>query len=826
VSLDASPPTAPLDEPLPLLLEDPLLLLLLDDPLLPLLLPVEDPLDDPLLPLEPPPSPPPSWLLVAELSSPQAAKADAPAQATKASAKAGHRNDENRRMPIFALRLRSMAMALLSPATRLFLVAESDCSRGPRLSCRSGRSRVATLLVGSLNRPMRGRARGELGCHLERSVISVATHHERTAAKGIVMNRSVERHEFQAEVSQLLDLMVHSLYSDKDIFLRELISNASDALDKLRFEQLTKTDLGMSGELYIRIEPDRDKRTLSIIDNGIGMTRDDVIKNIGTIAKSGTKEFLTAVKDAQRKEVPPELIGQFGVGFYSAFMVAQKVALLTRRAGESKATLWESAGDGTYSISESEREQPGTTVTLHLKPEDVEQGLPDFTSDHVIRAIVKRYSDFVAYPIRMKTWRAKAGKSSEAKVFEDETLNSMKAMWDRPRGEVTESEYNEFYRHISHDWNEPLRSIPIKMEGIIEAYALLYVPSKAPFDLYSPEMKRGVQLYVKRIFVMDECKDLMPSYLRFIKGVVDAHDLSLNVSREILQKDRQIQVIRKQLIKKVLATLEEMKHESMREYLEFWAQFGPVLKEGLLGQDVEEREKILTLLLAGSTADASQLTSLEQYVDRMKQGQDAIYVLTGVSKEAVARSPLLETFAEKGYEVLLFSDPIDELWLERAPRFREKSLQPIGRGEIRLGSDEDRKKATEVLEEKQREYGDLLACIRVYLQDEIKEVRLSSRLTSSPACLVGDEHDMSPRMQKMLEQFGQKPQKVKRALELNPNHVLIAKLRAIFEENKEDPRLKLYAELLLGQAHLADSGELPDPAAFARLLADVMLRAV
>jgi molecular chaperone HtpG len=639
------------------------------------------------------------------------------------------------------------------------------------------------------------------------------------------MSQQVQRHQFQAEVTQLLDLMVHSLYSSKDIFLRELISNASDALDKLRFEQLTKAELAAGGELHIRLDADREKRTLAIIDNGVGMTRDEVITNIGTIAKSGTKEFLAAVKSAQGKEIPPELIGQFGVGFYSAFMVADTITVLTRRAGQDKATLWESTGDGSYSIREADRDQSGTTVTLHLKPVDNDQGLRDYTSESVIKEIVKRYSDFVAYPIRMQHWRKKNEGSSEVKVLEDETLNSMKAIWDRPKGEVSDNEYREFYRHISHDWTDPLRTIPVKMEGTLEAYALLYLPSKAPFDLYSQEMKRGVQLYVKRVFVMDECKDLMPAHLRFVKGVVDAHDLSLNVSREILQKDRQIQVIRKQLVKKVLATLEEMKREEPDQYLQFWAEFGPVLKEGLLADDVAHKDKLLDLVMTGSTAHVSELTSLDQYVARMKEEQDAIYFLTGPSKESAAKSPLLEAFVERGYEVLLFSDPIDELWLERAPKYKDKPLQSVGRGDVKVGSPDDRKKKAEALDQKQKEYGDLLACLRIHLQDEIKEVRFSSRLTSSPVCLVGDEHDMSPRMQKILQQLGQKPEKVMRILELNPNHALIPKLQAIFTENKADQRLKLFADLLLGQAHLAESGQLPDPAAFSGLLAEVMLRA-
>lgn len=649
------------------------------------------------------------------------------------------------------------------------------------------------------------------------------------------MSKQVEQHEFQAEVKQLLDLMVHSLYSNKDIALRELISNASDALDKLRHEQLTHPELACDGELHVRLETKAEPRTLTIIDNGIGMSRDEVIKNVGTIAKSGTKEFLTAVKNAQRQDATPELIGQFGVGFYSAFMVADKVTLLTRRAGETGATLWESTGDGTYTLTEAERPFPGTTVTLHLKAEDAEQGLRDLADEYVVREIVKRYSDFVAYPIRMLVedhdTSSPEGTDADDKdaetpkevKFKDETLNSMKAIWDRPKSEVTETEYKEFYRHISHDWTDPLRTLPIKMEGTVEAYSLLYIPAKAPFDLYTTEMKRGLQLYVKRVFVMDECKELMPSHLRFIKGVVDAHDLSLNVSREILQQDRQIQIIRKQLVKKVMAALEEMKRDQAADYRAFWDNFGPVLKEGLLGFGTDDHEKILDQVLAPSTFNPSEMTSLQDYVGRMKEGQEVIYFLTGNSKDGVAKSPLLETFVDKGYEVMLFSDNIDELWLERAPSFKGKKFQSIGRGEVKLGSEEERKKADEALEERQRELSDLLACVRVHLQDEVKEVRLSNRLTSSPACLVADEHDMSSRMQKMMEQLGQKAPKQKPILELNPEHVLIPKLQSIFGESRDDARLKLYAELMLGQAHLADSGQVPDPAAFSKVLADVMM---
>ncbi len=619
------------------------------------------------------------------------------------------------------------------------------------------------------------------------------------------MQSVVERHEFQAEVKQLLDLMIHSLYSDKDIFLRELISNASDALDKCRFEQLTNPEHAAAADLQIAIAADATERTLSISDNGIGMSREEVVANIGTIARSGTREFL-AKADARDK---PELIGQFGVGFYSAFMVADRIALVTRRLGQTTATRWESSGDGTYSISETERDAPGTTITLHLKPADPEHGMRDYTTPQVIKDIVKRFSDFVAYPIKLG----------------DETVNSMKAIWDRPKSEVTEDEYREFYRHISHDWTPPLRTIPVKMEGTLEAYALLYVPAKAAFDLYSPEMKRGLQLYVKRVFVMDECRELMPPHLRFIKGVVDAHDLSLNVSREILQKDRQIPIIRKQLVKKVLATLEELKTEHFDDYLGFWTNFGPVLKEGLLAFEAQDTEKLMDLVISPSTASPN-MTSLADYVGRMKEGQDSIYFLSGASKEAVAKSPLLEQFVAQGYEVLLFSDPIDELWLERGPTYKDKPLVSIGRGEVKLGTDEEREKTAASLAAQVEEYGALLTSLRVALQEDVKEVRLSSRLTSSPACLVADEHDLTPRMQQMLAQMGQAAPKSKPILELNPKHDLLPKLKTILGTSSADPRLPLYAKLLLGQAHLADSGQLPDPAAFSQALADLMLRAV
>jgi molecular chaperone HtpG len=490
---------------------------------------------------------------------------------------------------------------------------------------------------------------------------------------------------------------------------------------------------------------------------------------------------------------------------------------VTRRAGEAGATRWESSGDGAYTVAPAEREIPGTTVTLTLKPADPEQGLHDYTAAPVLRRIVKRYSDFVGYPIRLHG-------SVAPKEGEDDTLNSMKAIWDRPKGEVSEQAYKEFYHHLSHDFSDPLCTIPVRLEGSIEAYALLYVPSKAPFDLYSPEMKRGLQLYVKRVFVMDECRELMPPYLRFVRGVVDAHDLSLNVSREILQKDRQIQIIRKQIVKRVLATLGDLRRDKPSEYRAFFAEFGPVLKEGFLATD-SDIDELLKLVLAKSTF-SDEGTSLEDYVARMKEGQDTIYFLAGPTQAAVAGSPVLERFTQKGVEVLLFSDPIDEVWLERAPSFQGKTLQSAARGDIKLGSEEEQKKESEVIEAKEKEYSDLLARLRVELQEEIKEVRLSSRLTSSAVCLVGDEHDMSPRVLRLLEQLGQSAPKAKRILELNPGHPLVEKLHGVFKANENDPRIARYAALLLGQAHLSESGELPDPVAFSKLVGELMLSGV
>ena len=630
-----------------------------------------------------------------------------------------------------------------------------------------------------------------------------------------------ERFEFQAEVKQLLDLMIHSLYSNTDVFLRELISNASDALDRLRFAGLTNSDLLPDDELGIALRIDPEERLLTVSDNGVGMSRDEVVRDIGTIAKSGTAEFLAALKEKQGKEVPPELIGQFGVGFYASFMAADRVTVLTRKAGEDAATRWESAGEGGFEVEETSRPTAGTDVTLQLKPAGGDGATADYADEWVLRQTVRKYSDFVAYPIRHEVAGAEKPEGG------DEPLNSMKAIWTRPASEVSEDEHKEFYKHISHDWNDPLLHVSTRIEGTFDATGLLYVPSVAPWDLYHREMAhRGIQLYVKRVFIMDECRELMPEYLRFVKGVVDAEDLSLNVSREMLQQDRQIEAIRKHLVKKVLETLADLMRTDFEKYLGFFAQFGPVLKEGMLDPR-EKRERVLDLVLCTSTAEEGKLTGVAEAVERMPDDQDVIYFLTGASLEAVANSPHLEAFKEKGTPVLLFTDRVDEIWLEQnPPEYKGKRWQSAGRGDVQFGTEEERKAAEEEREQEENAYGGLIARLRVALQDRVKEVRLSQRLTSSPACLVIEEGEIAPHIAEMLRQAGQEVPQTKPILEVNPSHPLLAKLKSLCEEDAEDPRVTEFSELLYDQALLAEGGRLDDPAAFSRRLADLMIRAL
>lgn len=644
------------------------------------------------------------------------------------------------------------------------------------------------------------------------------------------MNARVEQLEFQAEARQLLDLMVHSVYSNKDSFLRELISNASDALDKLRLEAFRNKELDVdTSDLRVEIDVDKDARTLTIRDNGIGMTRAEVVNLIGTLAKSGTAELrqqLREAKDAKNEAASEELIGQFGIGFYSSFMVADKVELLTRKAGESEATRWESSGEGTYTIEAVDSAPQGTSVTLHLKPEDAEDELHDYTSEWKIRGLVKKYSDFIAWPIRMEVERRQPATEEggeEAVTKEVETLNSMKALWARPKDEVSDEEYQEFYKHIAHAWDDPLEIIAMKAEGTFEYQALLFVPSHAPFDLFNRDAQTGIQLYVKRVFIMGDCDQLMPEYLRFVKGVVDAQDMSLNVSREILQQDRQIKAIRRRLTKKVLSTIKDIQSERPDDYRTFWTQFGRVVKEGLLS-DFDNRETLLEISSFASTHSEEEATTLAEYVQRMKEGQEQIYFATGETRQQILKSPHLEAFKAKGYEVLLLTDPVDEVWVGTVTEFDGKPLQSVAKGEVDLSAEGDESEAER--EEQQKEFADLLAWMKETLSEHVKEVRLSTRLTDSPACLITDAFGITPALARLYRASGQDVPVGKRILELNPNHPLVTGLRQAQHDRSDDASLAETAELLYGTALLAEGGALDDPARFAELLADRLARTV
>ncbi|MFD7550443.1 molecular chaperone HtpG [Streptomyces sp. NPDC059816] len=602
---------------------------------------------------------------------------------------------------------------------------------------------------------------------------------------------STETLEFQAEARQLLELMVHSIYSNKDIFLRELVSNASDALDKRRLAGL-KDEALRADDLHIAIEADAEARTLTVRDNGIGMSRDELVELIGTIAKSGTAETLRRLKENKESA---ELIGQFGVGFYSVFMVADRTTLLTRKAGQEKGVRWESTGDGTYTVETVENAPEGTSVCVHLRPADEEDALYDYTDERKIREIIKRYSDFISFPVRLG----------------DETLNSMKALWARPRAEVSDEEYQEFYRHISHDWTDPLDIIQMRAEGTFEYEALLFLPSRAPHDLYQRDTRHGLQLYVKRVFILDNSRELLPDHLRFVKGVVDAADLSLNISREILQQDRHIQLIRRRLAKKVLASVKDLMNKDAEKYRTFWREFGPVVKEGLLDAS-EDHRAILDLASFTSTA-GDEPTTLADYLARMPEGQDKIYFMTGQSRAQVENSPHLEAFRAKGYEVLLLTDQVDEIWAEAVPDYRDTEFRSVTRGVLDLPSEE----------EPSPEQADAYAAVLTWLNetlDDVKDVRLTTRLTSSPACLVSDTDGLTPALEKMYKAMGQGLSPVKRILELNPQHPLVSGLRTAHEQRSDDPALSETAELLYGTALLAEGGDLTDPARFAALLAD------
>ncbi|MEU6536982.1 molecular chaperone HtpG [Streptomyces sp. NPDC047000] len=643
---------------------------------------------------------------------------------------------------------------------------------------------------------------------------------------------STETFEFQVEARQLLQLMIHSVYSNKDVFLREIVSNASDALDKLRLAVLRDDDLDAdTSDLHIEIELDPEARTLTVRDNGIGMSHDEVGKLIGTIANSGTAEFLKELEEAQDSAGAEQLIGQFGVGFYSGFMVADEMTLVTRKAGESGGTRWSSRGEGTYTLDPAGDAPQGTSVTLHLKPADPENQLHDYTSVWTVKEIVKRYSDFITWPIRLVPAPGAAAPDGEdgsgaasGAAAGPETLNSMKALWARPRDEVSDEEYHELYKHVSHDWRDPLETVRLQAEGTFEYQALLFLPAHAPHDLYTRDYRRGLQLYVKRVLIMEDCDALLPTHLRFVKGVVDAADLSLNVSREILQQDRHIRMIQRRLAKKVLSSVKDMMTNEPDKYRGFWREFGAVLKEGLLAGG-DDRDALLAVASFASTHSDDEPTTLRQYVERMKDGQDDIYYLTGESRQSIENSPHMEAFRARGLEVLLLTDPVDEVWVDVVGEAEGKRFRSVAKGEIELDA-QDGGPAGEEREKQAEEYADLLGWMKERLAGEVKDVRLSTRLTVSPACVVSDAGDLTPALENMYRAMGQEVPAAKRILELNPGHPLVSGLNRAYGEREDRTGLAETAELLHGLAVLAEGGRPGEPARFVQLVAERLGRTV
>jgi len=630
-----------------------------------------------------------------------------------------------------------------------------------------------------------------------------------------------QTHGFQAEVKQLLQLMIHSLYSNKEIFLRELVSNASDAADKLRFLALSDSSLyDNDGDLRVRISLDETAKTITISDNGIGMTRDEVISHLGTIAKSGTKEFFSQLSGEASKD--SQLIGQFGVGFYSAFIVADKVTVRTRKAGATadSAVEWESSGEGEYSLAPITKDSRGTDIILHLR-----EGETEFLSKWKVEGIVTKYSDHISIPVQM--WEegsaeseGEEGEKIAATEGHWKVVNKATALWMRDKSEVTETEYQEFYKHISHDWTEPLSWSHNKVEGNSNYTSLLYVPKKAPFDLWNREARHGLKLYVQRVFIMDDAEQFMPSYLRFIKGVLDSSDLPLNVSREILQDTKVTQSLRKGCTSRVLKMLEKMaKAEDQAEYQTFWNEFGQVMKEGP-AEDFANKDQIAKLLRFASTHNDSDIQNvgLEAYVSRMKESQDEIYYLVGDSYEAVKHSPHLEVLRKKGIEVLLLSDRIDEWLMQHLTDFDGKKLRSVAKGGLDLSKLDD-EATKQAQQETEQQFAAVAARFKVALGDQVKDVKVSHRLTDSPACIVTDEFDMSTQMMKLMESVGQKVPEVKPIFELNPEHQLVKHIADVQDES----RFKQWAEVIFEQALLAERGSLKNPASFVTRLNSLLL---
>ena len=639
--------------------------------------------------------------------------------------------------------------------------------------------------------------------------------------------------EFQAETKQLLDLMIHSIYTNKEIFLRELISNASDAIDKIRFESLTNHDLleGQS-DFEIFIVPDESTHTLTISDNGIGMTYDEVVENIGTIAKSGTKSFLEKLKEKETA-TDNELIGQFGVGFYSAFMVSDKVTLITRAPGQAKGVKWQSSGDGTYTIEEVEKETRGTSIIITLNDEftAADGSKENFLDRYTIENLIKKYSDYIRYPIKMNFIKEEKPKDEEGKVIEDapatqtvevRTLNSMTPLWTRNKNEISAEEYHTFYKNLFHDWEDPLKLIHSKAEGTVEYTSLLFIPSRAPFDLYNQKSSSGIRLYSKQIFIMDNCQDLLPEYLRFVKGLVDSPDFSLNISRELLQHSKQLKLIGKNLEKSVLKTLENLLANERPTYEKFWKEFGKALKVGAY-TDFQSRDKLKDLLLFSSSHATEELTTLHDYIERMSENQKVIYYATGKDRASVERLPQMELLKEKGIEVLYLYDQVDEFTIDALQEYKEKKFQSISRGELNL-DDIDSPEAKKDTEAILKENESLIKAIKEHLKGKIADVKISNRLKSSAVCLVSDDNGISLSMEQILSEMNNTMYKASRILELNPNHDVFTVLKDLHEATPDSEAFKDYCDLLYVQAMLIE-GLLPeDPISFANKVSNLMAR--
>ena len=642
-----------------------------------------------------------------------------------------------------------------------------------------------------------------------------------------------ETREFQAATKQLLDLMIHSIYTDRKIFLRELISNSSDAIDKLRFAALTNQDLleGQEANFEIYLVPDETTRTLTISDNGMGMTYDEVIENIGTIAKSGTKAFLEKMKESSSGA--DELIGQFGVGFYSAFMVAKQVTVMTRSPGQTNGVRWESTGDGTYTIEEFEKKSRGTTIILSLHDEHCSAEHPEenFMNRYTLENLVKKYSDYIRYPIKMNVMVSEKPRDEEDKIIPDEpaietvevrTLNSMVSLWTKNKNDITTEEYNEFYKNMFHDWEDPLEIVHSKVEGAVEYTTVLFIPAHAPFDFFQRESTSGIRLYSKNVFIMDNCKELLPEYLRFVRGLVDSSDFSLNISRELLQQSSQLKKVGKNLEKTILKTLENMVTKERPKYESFWKEYGKAIKTGVY-TDYQSRDKLQELLLFPTSRSADDLCTLAEYTQRMTEGQNVIYYATGKDHASVERLPQMELLKDKGIEVLYLFDRVDEFAIDALREYKGKKMQSISRGDLNLEdiSSDDKKEE----EKNDRDHASLLSAVKNQLGGKVAEARISHRLKSSPVCLVSGASGISLSMEQILAEMDQKSMfKAQRILELNPAHEIFSTIKKLFEENADSQEFKDYCELLYGQALLLEGLTPEDPISFANKVSALMAK--